>query len=50
MSTKAEQYRLRAQEAKKQAEALAEPSLEKAWRDIATNWLEMAEQAERQGW
>jgi hypothetical protein len=48
--TIAEQYRARATEADKRAEEAHDPDLKQTFRDIARQWREMADQAERQGW
>jgi hypothetical protein len=47
---RAEEYRRRAKEAEEQANKVRDPSAKEGFLDIARQWREMAEQAERQGW
>jgi len=47
---KAEHYRRKAEEADRVAERCLDPLHAQAYRDIAQQWREMAEQAERQRW
>jgi hypothetical protein len=47
--TRAEEYRLRAKEAEEQAEKIRDPATKQGFLDIARQWREMAEQAERHG-
>ena len=48
--TRAEEYRLRAKEAEEQANKVRDPSAKQGFLDIARQWREMAEQADRHGW
>jgi hypothetical protein len=48
--TRAEEYRERAKEAEKQANKTRDPSAKEGFQDIARQWRELAEQAERHGW
>jgi hypothetical protein len=48
--TRAEEYRLRAKEAEEQANKVRDPGARQGFLDIARQWREMAEQAERHGW
>jgi hypothetical protein len=48
--TRAEHYRARAIAADKRAQEAHDPEIKQTFRDIARQWREMAEQAERQGW
>jgi hypothetical protein len=48
--TRAEEYRLRAKEAEDQANKVRDSGAKQGFLDIARQWREMAEQAERQGW
>jgi len=48
--TGAEQYRLRAKEAEQQANKVSDRSVKQSFLDIARQWRELADQAERHGW
>jgi hypothetical protein len=48
--TRAEEYRLRAKEAEEQAAKVRDHASKQGFVDIARQWREMTEQAERQGW
>ena len=45
----AEQYRLRAKEAEHQAEMTSDPDIKRQFLDIARQWQDLANQAERRG-
>jgi len=47
--TRAEEYRRRAKEAEEQANRSREQSTREGFLDIARQWRDMADQAERQG-
>jgi hypothetical protein len=48
--TKAEEYRKRAKEAEEQASKVRDHAAKQGFLDIARQWRELAEQAERHGW
>jgi hypothetical protein len=48
--TRAEEYRLRAKEAEEQANKTNNSVTKHGFLDIARQWRELAEQAERDGW
>jgi len=47
MATKAEEYRLKAEEAAKAADAARDPAAGRTFREIAKEWIRLAEQFER---
>jgi hypothetical protein len=48
--TKAEEYREKAKEADEAAESCRDYEAKQVYRDVAQNWRNMAEQAQRNGW
>jgi len=48
--TRAEEYRLRAREAEEQASKVRDHRLKQSFLDIARQWRELADQADRHGW
>jgi hypothetical protein len=49
-SRRAADYRLRAERAEQMATECRDPEARRSYEEIARNWREMAEQAERRGW
>jgi hypothetical protein len=50
MATKADEYRLRAQEADDKARIAADPATKRNWREVAEQWRSLAAQAQRNSW
>lgn len=50
MASKAQEYRQKADEAEKQAASVTDEAAKAIYRNIASHWRQMAEQAERNGW
>jgi hypothetical protein len=50
MASKADLYRLRAEEADRNAERTKDYAARQAYEELARRWRDMAEQAERNGW
>jgi len=47
---RAEEYRLRTKQAEEQADKVSDRSLKQSCLDVAHQWRELADQAERHGW
>ena len=50
MASKAKEYRQKADEAEQQAASVTDEAAKAIYRNIASHWRQMAEQAERNGW
>jgi hypothetical protein len=50
VESKTEQYRRKAEEAERHAEDTCDYGAQRTWREVAIQWREMAQQAERNGW
>jgi len=50
MASKAQEYRQNADEAEQQAASVKDEAAKAIYRNIASHWRQMAQQAERNGW